>query len=429
MVLPEITYSLPNSQNIARIVLENGIVVLVYENMNTQSVVVEGSLRGGSLYETPEKSGLAAITSSALMRGTQHRDFDAIHSELEDIGADLSVGAGVHRVSFDGKALAEDLDVLIDVLDDVLRFPTFPDDQVERLRGEALTWLQYQQQDTRRQSGRAFRENLYPASHPYHYSSRGTLETVPNITIDEMRAFHAAQYGPDGMTICIVGAVEVGAAVEIVNEKLGQWRNPAQTEKIELPPLEPLTDIRRAGVPIAGKTQSDIVMGVVGPARSAPDFQAANIANSVLGQFGMMGRIGDVVREQSGMAYYAYSRLDGGLGPGAWSISAGVNPVNVERAIELSLGEARRLTTELIEDSDLDDNKSYYVGRLPLQLESNDGLAGTILTMETYDLGLDYLVGYRDMINSLTKEQLLAAAQHYWNHDAYVIAVAGPDAK
>jgi zinc protease len=143
----------------------------------------------------------------------------------------------------------------------------------------------------------------------------------------------------------------------------------------------------------------------------------------------MMGRIGDVVREQSGMAYYAYSRLDGGLGPGAWSIAAGVNPANVERAIELSLGEARRLTTELIEDSDLDDNKSYYVGRLPLQLESNDGLAGTILTMETYELGLDYLVGYRDMINSLTKEQLLAAAQHYWNHDAYVVAVAGPDAK
>lgn len=429
MVLPEITYSLPNSQNIARIVLDNGIVVLVYENMNTQSVVIEGALRGGSLYETPEKSGLAALTSSALMRGTQHRDFDAIHSELEDIGADLGVGAGVHRVSFDGKALAEDLDVLLDVLNDVLRFPTFPDDQVERLRGEALTWLQYQQQDTRRQAGRAFREHLYPASHPYHYSSRGTLETVPNITIDEMRAFHTSQYGPDGMTICIVGAVEVGAAVEIVNEKLGQWRNPGQSEKVELPPLEPLTDIRRAGVPIPGKTQSDIVMGVVGPARRDPDYQAANLANSVLGQFGMMGRIGDVVREQSGMAYYAYSRLDGGLGPGAWSISAGVNPVNVERAIELSLGEAKRMATELIEDADLDDNKSYYIGRLPLQLESNDGIAGTILTLETYDLGLDYLVGYRDMINALTKDQLLAAAQHYWTPDAYVVAVSGPDAK
>lgn len=429
MVLPEITYSLPNSQNIARIVLDNGIVVLVYENMNTQSVVIEGSLRGGSLHETPEKSGLAALTSSALMRGTQHRDFDAIHSELEDIGADLGVGAGVHRVSFDGKALAEDLDVLLDVLNDVLRFPTFPDDQVERLRGEAMTWLQYQQQDTRRQAGRLFREHLYPGSHPYHYSSRGTLETVPNLTIDEMRAFHASQYGPDGMTICIVGAVGVGAAIEIVNEKLGQWRNPGQSEKIELPPLEPLADIRRAGMSIPGKTQSDIIMGVVGPARSAPDYQAANLANSVLGQFGMMGRIGDVVREQSGMAYYAYSRLDGGLGPGAWSIAAGVNPVNVERAIELSLGEAKRLTTELIEDSDLDDNKSYYVGRLPLQLESNDGIAGTILTLETYDLGLDYLVGYRDMINALTKEQLLAAAQHYWTPDAYVVSVAGPDAK
>lgn len=429
MVLPDVTYSLPNSQNITRVVLDNGITVLVYENFNTQSVVISGSLHGGSMYEDRKKNGLAAMTASALMRGTQHRDFDAIHSSLEDIGADLGVGSGTHRISFNGKALAEDLSVLIDVLNDVLRYPTFPEQQVERLRGEAITWLQYQQQDTRRQASRGFRENLYPASHPYHYSTRGTLETVPTITIDEMQAFHAQHYGPDGMIIVIVGAVEAQAAVDIVQQYLGNWRNPDRAAVIDLPALEPVTTIKRVAVPVPGKTQSDVVMGVLGPSRFAPDYQAANLANSVLGQFGMMGRIGDVVREQSGMAYYAYSRLDGGLGPGAWSIAAGVNPANVERAIELSINEARRLTTELIDDVDLEDNKSYYVGRLPLQLESNEGIAGTLLSLELYNLGLDYLLGYRDMIYSLTKEDLLAAAKHYWNPDAYVVAIAGPDAK
>src|SRR5690606_28984855 len=128
-------------------------------------------------------------------------------------------------------------------------------------------------------------------------------------------------------------------AVELVSEKLGDWRNPAQPEAAIVPGAVQPAETVRSFVSIPGKTQSDLMVGVVGPTRYADDFQAARLANSVLGEFGMMGRIGDEVREKSGMAYYAYSRLDGGHGPGAWSITAGVNPVNVERAIELSLQE------------------------------------------------------------------------------------------
>src|SRR5215510_10980998 len=141
--------SLPGPDNITRVQLDNGIVVLVYENFAAQSVVMAGSVRAGSLYETPAQSGLASMTAGSMMRGTQHRDFDAIHSTLEDIGADVDVGAGTHNTSFNGKALAEDLPVIIDILSDVLRYPSFPAAQVERLRGEVLTGLQYRQHDTR----------------------------------------------------------------------------------------------------------------------------------------------------------------------------------------------------------------------------------------------------------------------------------------
>src|SRR5690606_12682684 len=110
-------------------------------------------------------------------------------SSLEDIGADLDVGGGVHSASFNGKALAEDLPVLIDILNDVLRYPTFPEEQVERLRGELLTGLQYRQHDTRYRASRAFRESLYPVEHPYHHSTRGTLQSVPRITVPDMIQF------------------------------------------------------------------------------------------------------------------------------------------------------------------------------------------------------------------------------------------------
>jgi zinc protease len=228
------------------------------------------------------------------------------------------------------------------------------------------------------------------------------------------------------MVVTVVGAVRPEDAVKLVAEALGDWTNPAQ------PPIPPVPDApripkaRRVAKVVAGKTQSDIVIGWPGPARKAPDFQAANLANNILGVFGMMGRVGHSVREQQGLAYYAYSSLSGGHGPGPWTVSAGVNPANVHRAIESILTEVRRLTSELVTEEELADNKANFTGRLPLTLENNEGVAGAILNMERYGLGLDYLRGYADMINAITRGDVLSAAQKYLSPEAYALAVAGP---
>jgi zinc protease len=419
--------SLPGSNNITRVVLQNGITVLVYENFAAQSVVISGLLNAGSIFDEPARAGLAAMTAGALMRGTQNRDFNAIHETLENIGADVGIGAGGHKASFSGKSLAEDLPVLIDILNDVLRYPVFPSQQIERLRGEVVTGLQYRQHDTRYRAERAFRENLYPETHPYHLSRGGTLQTIPALTVADLQAFHANHYGPKGLIIVVVGAVKASDAIEIIRSRMEDWQNPAQAEDATLPKLANRKDSLRVNVTIAGKTQSDIVMGGIGPSRYADDYQAASLANSILGQFGMMGRIGKIVREELGLAYYAYSRIDGGHGPGPWNVAAGVNPANVDLAVERIQDQLRRLIKEPVTDEDIDDNKAYYTGHLPLQLENNEGIASVIQNMENYNLGLDYVQKYHDMIYSLTKEHLLVAAQHYLNPDALVIAVAGPN--
>ncbi len=420
--------ALPNTENIHRQTFDNGITVLIYENFAAQSVIITGALLAGSLNETADKNGLAALTASALMRGTIRRDFDAVHAALEDIGADLGYSAGVHRTRFYGKALAEDLPTLLDVLADTLQHPAFPEAQVELLRSEIMTGLHIREQDTRARAGRAFREALYPPLHPYYYSVRGTLDSVPNLHLEDLRAFHRQHYQPQGLLLVIVGAVQTQAALEQAQRALGDWRGTVQPDTPALPLLEKPRGVQRVEVTLAGKTQSDLVIGVAGPARDADDYFAAMLVNSVLGQFGMMGRIGAEVREKRGLAYYASSRIEGGYGPGAWSISAGVNPLNVQQAVEVIAQELRRISMEPVSAEDLADNQSYFVGRLPLQLESNEGIAGAILSMESFNLGLDYLLQYRDTVYRLTAQDLLAAAQHYWGADAgdYVLALAGP---
>lgn len=418
--------SLPGSHNIARVTLDNGVTVLAYENFAAQSVVMAGSLRAGSLFETPAQNGLASLAAAALMRGTATRNFALLADTLESIGADVTISAGVHRTSFFGKALAEDLSVILDVLADVTQQPAFPVDQVERLRGEIMTGLRIRQQDTRYRANRLFHESLFPADHPYHYSVRGTLETIPTLTLDDLHAFHRRAYGPQDMIIVIVGAVTTAEAIDQVRQRFGGWHNNEQATQPPMPDAPVVTQPHRAHIGLAGKTQSDLMLGLPGPARLSPDYQAASIANSVLGQFGMMGRVGASVREELGLAYYVYSSMDAGMGRGAWSVAAGVNPKNVDLAIDSIQTEIRRLVDEPISEDDLNDNRSYYIGHLPLQLEANEGLASALLNIEMYGLGLDHLQTFRDRLMAITIDQVQAAARTYLDADRLIVAVAGP---
>ena len=419
--------SIPNASNIARAELPNGLTVLVYENPAVQSVNLMGSIHAGSIYESAAQNGLASLASSALMTGTARRDFDELHGALEDVGADLGFRGHVHKMGFSGKALAEDLPLLLSIADDALRNPIFPPEHVERLRGERLTWLQYSSFDTRYRAAKAMREALYPQTHPYHYGTFGSEDTIGSITPEDLSRFHAENFGPSGMILVIVGAVDASAAVKLASDTFGEWVMAEQPKVSQAAVPEERGASGRQTVVLPGKTQSDICLGIIGPSRKAADYLPAQLANSVLGEFGMMGRIGKSVREEKGLAYYAFSRLGGGHGPDPWSVSAGVNPDNVDLAIASILDEIKRLTTQQVSDEDLADNQSYFTGRMPLRLESNEGIASNIHSMESFDLGLDYLAQYDDMIYRIDKTDLLRAAQRYLDASDMVVAVAGPD--
>lgn len=417
--------SLPGPDDITRIRLENGITILSRANFNSPSVTISGILEVGSLFDSDERLGLADFTATALMRGTGRRSFQQIFEALEACGASMGFNSSTHTTRFYGRALAEDLDLVLELLAECVRQPAFPTEQVERLRAQLLTGLAIRAQDSGEMASLAFDEIVY-AGHPYRRPNDGYPHTVQAIRQEDLAGFHRSYYGPGGMLVAVVGGVDPALAIEKVTTALGDWRNPQQPEPVELPPLQPLESRQQNKVALPGKSQADIVMGAAGPARRSPDFLAASLGNNVLGKFGMMGRLGESIREQAGLAYYASSSLSGGVGPGPWSIAMGVDPVNVERAIELALKEVERFTKEPVSDEELADSKANYIGQLPLSLESNGGVAAALLNLERYDLGLDYYRRYNDLIQAVTKEQALGAAQHYLDPEHLGIAIAGP---
>jgi len=417
--------SLPGPDDITRETLPNGITVLTRSNFNSPSVVVTGYFGAGALCDPDDKLGLAEYTAYALMRGTKNRTFDKIYNELESVGASLGFSSGVHTSGFNARSLAEDLPLLLKLMSESLVTPAFPKAEMEKLRAQLLTGLSIRAQDTSDMASMVFDEILFKG-HPYSRPEDGHPETIQKIKRDDLVKFHHDYYGPRGMVIALVGAVTAEEAIKQVKRALGGWRVNGQKESPKLPELKLLKKTIHKHHRIPGKSQSDMVIGTNGPRRLDPEYMSASLGNNILGQFGMMGRIGDVVREKSGLAYYAYSGISAGTGPGSWEVSAGVNPQNVKRALELIQAELKRLVQEGVTEDELADSKANFVGRLPLSLESNGGVANALLNMERHQLGLGYYRSYPNFVNAVTREEVLSTARKFIDVNRLAIAVAGP---
>lgn len=413
-------------QTITRVTLDNGLTILVKDNPHNASVTLRGRMRAGGLFDTVRTDGLAHFTTAALQRGTQQRTFQELNEELDRYGMSFGIGAGMETIGFSGKALVEDFDRLLKLAADVVMHPIFPRGETEKLRAEILADLKEAAQDTSHVAYREFRKLCYPATHPYHRLSDGTPTTVKRFTRAQMREFHARYFRPDVTTLVIVGDVRADQAIEKIARAFGKWRVTGTPAPHTIPSAPPLKQCARKLIPLDGKTQADLVLGYPALRRTDPDFYALSLGDLIFGRLGLYGRLGANVRDEQGLAYYVFSSIEAGWGAGPWTVRAGVNPKNVERAIESILAEIKRLRSEPVTQDELDEARDFLTGSLALRLETNDGVAAILSDIELFDLGLDYLQRYPQIIRAITAEQILEATQKYAQVENYVLTIAGP---
>jgi len=417
--------ALPGPDDITRVTLDNGITVLSRSNFNSPTLSINGYISSGSIFDPEDKLGLGYLTAASLMTGTADHDFQSMYNQIESVGASMGFSPGTLKTSFSAHSLSEDLHLLLGLISESLQSPSFPKKEFHRLKNQMLTGLAIRAQDTAEMASLLVDQIIY-AGHPYQRPEEGYSETVQAIQRDDLVDFYQKTYGPDDMVIAIVGAVEPEFAVNAVRGVLGDWVNENQRSLPQIPDQQPVQKTTRKALSIPGKFQADIVMGSLAPERLSPDYHALRIGNNILGKFGMMGRLGQRVREKEGLAYYVYSSLSLGSGPGAWEMIAGVNPENIEKTIALITDEVRKFVKEPVMDEELSDNKSYFLGRMPLLLESNSGVAISLLNLERFSLGLDYFLEYPKQVQAVTAGQILQASQKYLDPDRLAIAIAGP---
>jgi len=409
---------------VTRVQLDNGMVVLIQETRGRGVVAVHGYVKAGAIYDR-EHSGMARMVAATLQRGTRSKSTQEIALALDTLGAGLGIRADMETVTVSMRTLREDAGTALEILGDVLLAPAFPAEEVEKVRGEALTGLRIGLQDTRQVAERTFRSLAYPPGHPHTQFPDGELGVIETLHRDELAAFHDAHYRPEATVLAVVGDLAAADALQTIERIFAWWPGRGRWELPNIPTPSPRETPARKDVRLPGKTQSDVVLGTPGIGRTDPAYYQTMMANLILGQLGMMGRLGDRVRERGGMAYYAFSDLRAGLLAGPWWIRAGVNPQNEDRAVATILEEIRRFQDEGPQDGEVADARSSLIGSLAIRLETSPGIAQVLADIELFDLGLDYLMRFPAIITQVTAGAIQQAARRF-PLTGYCLAIAGP---
>jgi zinc protease len=405
--------------------LPNGMQVILQENHAAPFVSLYGNVMAGPVFEPRDKAGLAAFCAEMLSRGTQKRTWQEIRESLEFVAARLGFGIGTQVGTVSGQCLTSDLPLLLEAAAEQLTLPSFPAEEVEKVRSDMISAQEQRDEDTYQVADKELFAHLFPEGHPLHSPLLGTRETVDKITRDDLVAFHQRWYRPENTILAIVGDLQPEEVEKLVARVFGSWPRVGEPARPELPQVPVPGKPEVVPVPVPNKTQVDIALGFPGLSRRDPDFYQADLMNYLMGR-GFMSRLNLRIREELGLAYYVFSSYYAFYGPGPWVLHMGVSPENVDKAIGAAVEEMKRIQQQPPSDEELTLWKDYVEGTVARQMETFSGIGQTLVLSAFYDLGLYFPYQYPNILRGITPAQTQGAAQKFLHPEGYVAVTAGP---
>ena len=319
------------------------------------------------------------------------------------------------------RTLTINRDAAFDLLGLALTQPRFDAEPVARIRDQVLNGIRSRSEDPNTIVGNTFFRLAFPG-HPYGRPTNGTMESVAAVTTDDLKRFIATRFGRDNLVIGVVGDVtpeELGKLLDRAFAKLPEKAQIAQVAEV-VPQAAGRLELVRKDIP-----QSVVMWGLPGIKRDDPDYFAAVLMNFVLGGSTFNSRLYSEIREKRGLAYSVYSSVV----PFERSslLMGGVGTANerVKESLDLMRAEIRNIADKGITDEELALAKTYTIGAFALSLDSNARIAQTLLSLQIYNLGLDYLDKRAGIINAITKADVQRIAQKLLRADAMTVVVVG----
>jgi zinc protease len=380
-------------------------------------------LDAGEATVAADSAGLAVLTGDSLTGGTEQRSAVELAEALEGLGVNLRVSTGWDATTVSFTALADRLDSALELLSEIIRTPTFPDDEVERVRRQRLAAIQQRRMQPGQLAADELDRVLFPPEHPYRRPLSGELESVTTLDRAAASDYARRRYRPDRSGFVLVGDLSPTQIMEKAERHLLGWSGsgeaPPTLPEVSLPSPRPIRLVHREGA-----VQSEIRVGHPGPRRVLEGEAELEVANAILGG-SFTSRLNLNLREKHGFTYGVRSSFARRRQGGTFSVGTSVQTDVTVRALEETFFELRRFVAQGPTDEEVAQARDYLAGVFPLRMETTAQLAARLAELVIFELPEDYHHRYRDRIRSVETAGVHRAASEAIEPESAAIVVVG----
>ncbi|HEY6137578.1 MAG TPA: pitrilysin family protein [Thermoanaerobaculia bacterium] len=402
----------------AETTLPNGLHVIVVEKHGVPLVAARLLVRSGTEADPSELPGLAEMTATLLTKGTKTRSAEQIAREVEALGATLDSGAGWDNSFVAVSVMSSKLPKAMGYMADVVRNPTFSNEELDRERQQLLDSIRVALKQPRSLARRVAAQVVFGG---LTYSRIGaTLESAQKMKRADLVAFHKEHYEPYNAILVLAGDITPAAATKLAQEHFGSWKSEKTGGHGFVPGQYPGPRVVVVDLPNAG--QAVVAVSRIGLARTDPQYVLAQVANSVLGG-GYSSRLNLEIRVKRGLTYGAGSSFDFRAQQGPFTAMVQTKNESAAEVAHLIVGEMTKMASEPVPADELAPRKATLIGQFARSLETNAGLARRVGELALYDIKLDEIERYIPSVESVTAAQVEQFAKEHFGGASSIVIV------
>jgi len=401
--------------------LPNGLIVITFEEPRLPVIDIGFTCRSGSASDPDDRGGLANLTVSLLNRGAAGMSGDSIASVIDFLGARYNAGAGLDQSGLSTRVLAKDWQAGLGLLSQMIRNPSFDPKEIEQAKSLQSAGLRRSLDNPGFLVRYEFDKLLY-AGHPYRKNPYGDTLSVAAVTRGDVAAFHKTYYVPNNCFIIAVGDIKRADFLAQVKAGFGDWQ-PGVVPAVPVPELKYPDKLRVKLIARPEVNQTYVQFGHPGISITDPDMLATRLGSYALGGSALSSRLGIAVREKEGLAYDVRSVFDRSRYPG--SFWASVQTAKPKEALELMFHEIQAMHDSGATQAELTRAHNYYTGSFPLSYSSNEGKLQSVVLIELFRLGYDWLDKFPERIRAVTLDGISTAMRKHLQPGHYIMVVLG----
>ena len=420
-LLAALAASSADAMEIKRVISPGGIEAWLVESHANPLIAMRFAFRGGAAQDPRDRQGLAYFVSGMMDEGAGDLDSVAFQERLQSLATRMDFDAGRDVMLGNVQMLTANKDESFELLRLAMSKPRFDADAIERVRGQIIAGLKFDENDPEEVASLAW-DRLAFRDHPYGRPIKGTKASIAAITRDDLHGYLRRVFARDKLAITVVGDIDaetLGRALDHVFGALPQRSELAPVADVK-PPLGPAREIIEMNVP-----QSVAQFGHRAFPRKDDDFMAAYILNYIIGGGGFSSRLMEEVREKRGLAYSVHSNLFPYQHGAVFVGNVATQNERVGQSLEVIESELRRLAEEGPSAEELAGAKSYLTGAYALRFESSSSIANQLLWIQIEDLGIDYIDRRNTLIENVSLDDIRRVAKRLIEADRLITTIVG----